>query len=420
MIILIGGKQYAVGLNWFSISSTDEIEQFKHEMEMTCGIIKLATAEGMPSAVALASNEYLNQTSLAAALSYAHENLLYVYKTEYKDEAGRLLYYFCCVKRGVVTVDGDTVGDIDTIQSLYAQSLLDLRNDLAEDKIECLGVGADDNRFEALHSVDETQILTSIQRFESQCVVKELHKKGPAKWMLGLVAAGIVAMMYLGYQWFLKPPPPPPPSPVAERAPPPPPDPFTQFLNSVSFSSTATPAALPLITDAISNIPMQIKGWTVTGISINLGATTTFSVSFSRTPYATVLDLKAQGDAGVLKNLNIDGSGDSASADWPAEVDNVPLLTEQALTPIKTEEGPVYQLQFQTQLQYQKLDIKLNSPSPVQGFAVQTFSYQGNGLWGLRGFYNVFQTMSTLGITSITITPDSGDFAWTIQGVIYG
>jgi hypothetical protein len=423
VLILFGGKEYAVGLSWFSISSPDEIDQFKREMDLTHGVVKLSKEEGLPSTVALAPTEYTDQVSLAAALSYAHENLLYVCKTDYKDEAGRQLYYLCCVKRGAVTVDGDTMGDMDTIQSLYGQSLIELRNDLPEESIECFGTDVDDNRFEGAQPIDAAHLVTSIQRFESQCVIKELRKAGLSKTTVLLVAMIFLVVSYGGYRLFLaeKPAPPPPPVAVAPKGPPPPPpDPFLQFLHSVQFDNTITPAGLPFIVKVIETIPMQIKGWEVTGIDISLGETTTFSISFTRDSYATVLGLQAAEKTGLIKDLNIDPSGESASATWPMEIDNMPMLTQAMLMPIKAGVKPTYRDQFVTIVQTRAMDLKFEAPDPVGGFSVQTFSDEGAGLWSLRGIYNVFQQLPTMGITSVSVTPTKGEFQWSIQGVVYG
>ncbi|MFI4956243.1 MAG: hypothetical protein ACHQAX_03440 [Gammaproteobacteria bacterium] len=421
MIILFGGKEYAVGLTWFSISSPAEIDQFKREMDMTLGVTKMSKVEDEPSSVALAPNEYVNQVSLAAAISYAHENLLYVCKTDYKDEAGRLLYYLCCVKRGKVTVDGDTIADLDTIQSLYAQSLMDLRTDVPEDSIECLGTDVDDDRFEGAQPIDVTQMTTSIQRFESQCVIKELKKEGPSKVKMGVMAALIVATCFMAYLFFKPAPPPPvkvPVTPVAHK--PAPIDPFTQLLNSIQMNSMITLPGLTMVMHAVKTIPMVLDGWTVTDINVNLGATTTFNVMLTRNPYGTVATLKALEKAGTLKNVSIDPKGDQAKAVWGAELKDVPVMTKEAIEAIKNEKTPEHQWAFMTLIQSKAMAVTLEVPTNVAGFGVQKFSCKNVGLWGIGGFADVFNEMKTMGITSIHIAPAKGAYQWDLQGVIYG
>lgn len=420
MIILFGGKEYAVGLTWFSISSPAEIDQFKHEMDMTRGVIKLSKEEGGSSCVALAPSEYANQVSLAAAISYAHDNIVYVCKTEYKDEAGRLLYYLCCVKRGTVTVEGDVLADVDTIQSLYAQSLMDLRTDIAEDHIECLGTDVDDSRFEGAQPIDVMQMVTAIQRFENQCVIKELKKEGPTKVKVGILAALALGTLFMGYLLF-KPAPPPPPAPVAPvvRVPKAV-DPFAQLLSSINMQSTVAPAALPMMQAVAEHIPMQISGWETTDITFNLGAVTTITVTLQRTPYATVDGLKALETNGIFKKVTIDPKGDLAKATWGVEIKDVPLLNATALAVLKGEKNTSFQQQFMTTLQSEAMKIDLDSPLNVGGYGVQKFKYKNVGLWSIGGFADVFHDMKTMGITSIHIQPDGGKYGWELQGVIYG
>lgn len=417
MIILFGGKEYAVGLSWFSISSTDEIEQFKREMQLTHGVFKQSKIEGMPSAIALAPTEYSNQVSLAAALSYAHENLLYVCKTEYKDEAGRPLYYLCCVKRGIVTVDGDTMADGETILSLYTQNLMDFRNDLPADSIECLGTRVEDH-FESAQPIDESQIITSIQRFESQCLIKELRKGGPSKLSFILLGIGFVGLCYLGYGRFFKAPPPPPP--VVHAPAPPPVDPFTQFLNKVEFHSTITTAGLPYIVQVIKQIPLRMAGWDVRDIAIHLGDTTTFSVTLVRTPYSTMEDIKTVEASGLISDLKLNLNGEEATANWTGNIEHMPMLTREALAPIKTAKKLQFQQLFMSEFQANNIIIKIDNSTDVGGFSMRSFTYAGKGLWGLEAFNDLFHDMTTIGITSVIMKPNKGEYDWSLRGVIYG
>jgi hypothetical protein len=422
VIILFGGKEYAVGLTWFSISSPSEIDQFKREMDMTLGVTKLSKVEDEPSSVALAPNEYANQVSLAAAISYAHENLLYVCKTEYKDEAGRLLYYLCCIKRGAVTVDGDTIADVDTIQSLYAQSLMDLRGDIPEDKIECLGTDVDSDRFEGAQPIDVSQILTSIQRYESQCVIRELKQGAPSKTKIGILAALIVLTFIMSYILF-KPAPPPPPvqAPVvAVVHRPPPVDPFTQLLNSIQMQTTITAAGLPMIMNAVKTIPMVIAGWSVSDINVSLGETVIFNLTLTRNPYGTIDGLKNLEKTGMLKNVMSDPKGDTARAVWGMDLQKVPVLTKDALEVIKGSKQPENQNKFLSLIQSRAMTVILDVPTNVAGFGVQKFSYKNEGLWSIGGFGDILNNMTTMGITSIHIAPAKGKYEWDLQGVIYG
>lgn len=423
MIILFGGKEYAVGLTWFSVSSPSEIDQFKREMDMTLGVMKISKEEGEPSCVALAPSEYANQVSLAAALSYAHSNLIYACKTEYKDEAGRQLYYLCCVKRGAVTVEGDTIADVDTIQSLYAQSLMDLRTDIPEDSIECFGTDVGDDRFESAQPIDASHLVTSIQRFESQCVIKELKKEGTSKAKMVTLGVLVLGTLLLGYQLFKpEPPPPPPPAPVAApvaRAPAPV-DPFTQLVNSMQLQKTLSPAALLVMMNALKTIPMQISGWKISEITVNIGETSTFSLQLVRMPFATVDGLRSLEKAGTLKNVSFAQSGDEARAVWGTDLKDTPLLTKASLEVLKNEKAAQFQTAFMSKMQSEAMVILLEAPTNVAGYSVQKFSYKNQGLWSIGGFAEVFQDMITMGITSLHIKPADGNYEWELQGVIYG
>lgn len=420
MIILFGGKEYAVGLTWFSISTPAEIDQFKREMDMTLGVMKLAKDDDQPSCVALAPNEYVNQTSLAAAISYAHENLIYVYKTDYKDDIGRELYYLCCVKHGAVTVEGDTIADLDTIQALYAQSLLDLRTDIADDHIELLGTDVNDDRFEGVQLIDVGHMSVSIQRYEGQCAIKEIKNEGPSKKKMIILVALALATLVMGYQLF-KPAPPPPPvtaPPVVKASPPV--APFDQFLNSLQLQNTVTLDALPHIVAGLMHIPIQISGWQVTDITVNLGSTVTYTLKLKRTAFATVGKLRDLEKSGVIKNISIDTQGEEARVSWGSDVKEIRLLSKADLQFLKDEKNASTQTQFLTRMQSSMIKANLETAVLVAGYPSQQFSYKSKGLWAIDGFSEILQGMKAVGITRLHVVPANGQYEWELQGVIYG
>jgi len=61
VIIILDNKEYAVGLNWFAISSPEEAEQFQREMDLNHGVLKKASGDGASATVALCGPEYNGQ-----------------------------------------------------------------------------------------------------------------------------------------------------------------------------------------------------------------------------------------------------------------------------------------------------------------------------------------------------------------------
>ena len=277
MIIILDGKEYAVGLSWFAITSTDEVQQFQKEMDLTHGVLKTNKDPGMPSTVALAGSEYESQISLAGMLSYAYNNLIYVARTGTKSEAGDTLYYLCTVKNGAVSVEGDMIADLETIQALYAANLAELRAEIELDEIQRLGTDVIEEEFEGVTLADFYTVLEPAQRYASQCVIKTLTKGGLSNVAVGLIVVLFVLGGYLGYSWiFKKPPPPPPvaeveiqpevlePEPIIEQR-----DPYEVFLENFVFrlSETPEPEVIPKLIASIKGLSLSYGGWSLDSIT---------------------------------------------------------------------------------------------------------------------------------------------------------
>lgn len=427
MIILLDGKEYAVGLNWFAISSKEEVGQFQREMDMHDGILKLSKDPSQPSTVALAPSEYLGQVSLAGILSYAYDNLLFVCQTGYKDDQQRDLYYLCTVKHHSVSVDGDVIADLDTIQSQYLQNLMELRTDIADESIEKLGVNVDDNRFEGIQVVDLHSVLTQALRFESQCVIKTLKKQELSKTSLVLIVILFLIGMYFAYNWFFSEPPPPiEPPPVAYTPPAQPQQPaqtpFQLFLSlqGSQLSSAITATSLPNVVNLIKTVPLQLSGWQVTNIQLQTGKDLSIALTLQAGPLATVDDLQGLVQSKQLQNFSLNPDGQSAVASWNLTA-QASTLSQEVLLPLeKAGDSVVQYYGLLSALQREQLQASWQDQSTPGTPSKKLFTLSGNGLWTLNQLAQDWQTFTTLGITSLQVKPSDGTYQWEIQGIIYG
>lgn len=425
MIILLDQKEYAVGLSWFAISTTDEVEQFQRELDLQYGVIKMSKIEGEQSTVALCAPEYNGQVSLAGMLSFAYQNLIYVTATEYKDDNGQPLFYLCAIKNHAVTVDGDVIGTRETIVGLYSQNFTDLTADIDSSEVTCYGTGVDEEMFPGISLVESHQVLDQATRFASQATIKPLGKKELSKLSMVAVLV-IVSGICIGiYEYFFNQPPPPPPpvavAPVPVAPPPPKEDPYQVFLQQ--FASTLQSQPRPTIilsaVAALKTLPLAYEGWTVSSANFT-GASNTFSIALTRQPPATANDLQQLVHAGRLTSVDVDIAGEGATATLPVDLSNVQQISIESIKALTREDSPQYFALLSLMQSHSAVEFKPGESQRNDYFAQTKMTFTGIGLWSMTSLSEMLSTFQTIGINSIGVKLDNGDYNWIIEGVIYG
>jgi hypothetical protein len=427
VIIILDGKEYAVGLNWFAITSTDEVQQFQKEMELTHGILKYNKDPALPSTVALAGSEYEGQLSLAGMLSYAYENLLYVAKTNNKTDDGAELYYLCTVKHGAVSVEGDVIADLETIKALYAANLAEISAEIDPSDIQRFGTDVEEEDFAGITLVDFSTFLEPAQRYAGQCIVKVLAKEGLSKQAIAMVVIIFILGGYLAYAWLFKKPPPPPVTVVEEEYRPAPAprqperDPYEVFLEQMAnrLSSQPEPEIVPELVTAVKQLPLVQNGWELNYVAFDGKNLNNLSVNFKRQPYSNINEVLELADKGFFTNMQIGPRGDCASAQYPltqAGATFIDLDTIKALAPGSEEN---YYNMLSTLQSYGMSISKLQSTSNKY-VAENGFSLSGDGLWSLQRTANILSAFNTLALESLEIRIENGNYNWIFKGVIYG
>jgi hypothetical protein len=426
VIILIDQKEYAVGLNWFAVSTAGEVEQFQREMEMNHGVLKMSKEASVQSTVALCGPEYEGQVSLAGMFAYAYENLLYVLATEYKDANGQPLFYLCAIKNHAVTVDGDLMGTRETIAPLFAQNYADITADIDPSNMTCYGTGVDDTTFPGVNLVETHQVLDQALRYASQSTVKQLGQKGVSKTSAAILVFLSLGLGYLIYTFFLSPPPPPPPpppkaAPVAVAPVVPPRDPYQDFLSQFTASLSTQPrvTAIPSIVAALKKTSMAYSGWQVTTITFTGERPDTLTMNLVRAPFANIDDLMRFNDKGYFTRLEVDLPGTNAIADLPFVATDMKSIDPAAITALSKTGSPLY-FQLISAMQLNNLTFAADPQENNNYFASTNVNFTGKGLWSLLAITKVLLPFETLAVKTIAITIDNGDYNWTIEGVIYG
>jgi hypothetical protein len=427
VIILIDQKEYAVGLNWFAVSTIAEVEQFQREMEMNHGVLKMSKEASVQSTVALCGPEYDGQLSLAGMLAYAYENLLYVLATEYKDANGQPLFYLCAIKNHAVTVDGDVMGTRETIQPLFAQNYADITADIDPSSMTCYGTGVDDALFPGVNLVEAHQVLDQALRYASQCTIKQLGKKGLSKASIIMVVLLSLGAGYFIYTFFLAPPPPPPPPPpkavapvtaapvIIKR------DPYEEFMNIFKKTLSQQPrvTAVPSIVAGIKQSPMAYEGWQVATITFAGDKPDILTMHLVRAPFANVEDLMALNDKGYFTHLEVDLPVATAIVDLPFVGADISYIADSIISTLSKTGSPHY-YELISALQLNNIPYNAGAPEKNDFFSQITLKISGNGLWSLLALVNVLTPFETLAVKNIAITIQNGDYNWTIEGVIYG
>lgn len=422
MIIIIDKKEYAVGLNWFAIGSSDELSQFQKEMELHHGVEKLSKDRSVQSTVALCPPEYNGQISLAGMLSYAYSNLLFVMATEYKDDNGQQLYYLCAVKNHAVTVDGDMVGTRETIISLYNQNYSDMSAELDPNSIDCFGSGVDETLFPGIHSIEASQLIDQAIRYSSQATIKPLGKKELSKSSVILVAGLFLVGSFAVYQFFLKPPPPPPPPPPTVAAPPPPPpDPYKVFMQSFTQTLSQEPrvTVLPSLMDALSSLPLSFEGWSIDNIEFDGNKPDTLTLRLKRANFANVEDLMKLNDKGYFTGIQLELTGNSAVVNYPFTPGQLEYIETSAFPKLSKKGSPLY-YDLVANLQLNNIPYSGSTAEKNDFFAETNLSVSGQGLWSLGRLYDILSPYQTLGLKAVKISIKDGTYTWTIEGIIYG
>lgn len=420
MIILLDGKEYAVGLNWFAISSQEEVAQFQREMDMQNGVLKLTKKSGEQSTVALSGPEYVDQVSLAGILSYAYKNLIFVTRTEVKNEAGQPLYYLCAVKNGVVSVEGDVIGDLENIQSLYQQNLAEMTGDLPLESIERFGCHVDEAAFPDLNPVKIGAVLDPAQRYASACLIKPLLKKSlPVAGVVMIVGAFVVGG-YFTFTWIFQAPPPPPPPPVQTQEIVIKKDPFQSFLEGFlpTLQSMPRPDVIADFVDTIKTIPMSLEGWQLVKISYSGAQKDFIGLELKRNSYTTVNNLSELTTQLPLKSVNLKDDLNSATATYPFS-SSTGFISQSAIQALNKEtEGQYYD--FASLMQAHHILFQNTIDLSLEYFIGNHFTIQGENLWALNRVGALLQTIPTLGIQSISVQYQSGKYTWTLEGMVYG
>lgn len=425
MIILIDKKEYAVGLSWFAISSTDELEQFQREMELTHGVLKMSKDSSVQSTVALCGPEYNGQVSLAGMLSFAYTNLILVMATEYKDDNGQPLFYLCAVKNHAVTVEGDMVGTREEIQSLFSQNYADVTTDVDPNTVNCFGVGVDDVSFPGVNIVESHHVLDPAGRYAAQATIKTLGKKELSKGSIALVAGLTLIMGYFIYDLFLKaPPPPPPPPPVAAAPappPPPPPDPYVVYMQTFTQTLSQEPrvSVLGPLVKSVEAIPLFYDGWAVKTITFDGGSPKSFAVTLDKQNYANVDQILAHHDVNIFSSLHLDLRGEHAVASMDFDPGTVEYIPTEVFPTLDKSGSPKY-YQLIGDLQMRNITYTATEIGKNNFFAQTDMVLTGDGLWTMVALQQVLAAYDTFGLKSVVITIQDGKYNWTIEGVIYG
>lgn len=425
MIILLDQKEYAVGLSWFAISTTQEVEQFQRELDLHFGVLKMSKDGSEQSTVALCAPEYNGQVSLAGMLSFAYQNLLYVTATDYKDDNGQPLFYLCAIKNHAVTVDGDVIGTREMIVGLYNQNYADLTADIDPADVICYGSGVDDEIFPGVNIVEIHQVLDQATRFMSQATIKPLGKKELSKVSLVAVLVLFVGGCWGIYEYFFnQPPPPPPPPPVAAAPVPVAPkrDPYQDFLQQFAQTIQDQPRAnilLPAVA-ALKAQPMAFAGWNVATADFTGAASTTYNISLARQPFSDVNALMQLGTAGVLTNLNVDFAGETATASLPFDTSDRQLISMDTIQALPQGEASPQYFALLSVMQDKHIEFSTNTDEQNPYFKQTGLTFTGAGLWSMSALFESLAPFETLGIKSINVTIDGSNYNWTIEGVIYG
>jgi hypothetical protein len=425
VIILIDQKEYAVGLNWFAVSTTGEVDQFQREMEMNHGVLKMSKDSFVQSTVALCGPEYEGQVSLAGMLAYAYENLLYVLATEYKDANGQPLFYLCAIKNHAVTVDGDVMGTRETIQSLFGQNYSEITADIDPSNMTCYGTGVDDTLFPGVNLVETHQVLDQALRYATQSTIKQLGKKGLSTASALMIVILFLGVGYLIYAFFLTPPPPPPPppkpAPVVAAPVVPKRDPYQDFLTQFSATLATQPrvAVIPSIVTSVKQVPMAYSGWQVKTLTFAGDHPESFRLNLERAAFANVDDLMALNDKGYFTHMEVDLPGAKAVADIPFVATDLNYIADSVVPTLSKTSAPHY-YDLISALQLNNISFSADELPNNTYFATMSIKLTGKGLWSLLAVSKVLMPFETLAVKNIAITIDNGDYNWTIEGVIYG
>lgn len=418
MIILLDGKEYAVGLNWFAVSTEEEVAQFQREMDMQYGILKMTKKAGEQSTVALSGPEYADQVSLAGILSYAYKNLLFVTSTAVKNEAGAPLFYLCAVKNGVVAVDGDMIADMETIQSTYQQSLAEMTGDMPMESIERFSCGVDEAAFPDLIPVKLGKVLDTAQRYASACIVKPIAKKALSMATITMVAGAFIVGGYFMFAWVFQEPPPPPVTKgqvVVKK------DPFESFMEGFSRTLQTMPRA-QIIADFVENVraaPPVVQGWQVSQVSYSGEAEKEITYQYKRSTYTTVNNLNNALPTTLAEPLDLSDDLDTATVSYPFNVASARIDTA-AIKSLNAKKGESNYRHFASLMQANHVLFKTTIDLSLQYFVGNSFTIVGRDLWELQQIGNLLQTLPTLGIKSITLKYNNGQYTWSLEGMVYG
>lgn len=424
MIIIIDNKEYAVGLNWFAISSPEEVEQFQREMDLNHGILKKATSVDETASVALCGPEYNGQVSLAGMLSFAYTNLIFVMATEYKDDNGQPLYYLCAIKNGAVTVDGDVVDTLDVIETLYNQNYSEITADLEPSEVDLFGSGVDENQFPLIQQVSPDHVLDRALRYASQATIGVLGKAGISKLSIAMLVILFLAGGYFVYDWFFSAPP-PPPQPVARPQPTQPVepqvDPREQFLTQ--FQSTLekqpTPDTILTVVDGVKSLPMNFGGWILDDINFNGNNPDVLTLNLLRDTYGSVNQIFDRKDMGLFASVNMSQDGNEATVTYNLTGRQPMYIPIQRIDMLEETGSPVYYSLINT-LQMYNIPFSADELTKNNYFSVGKVSFSGSGLWGMVDIHEILARFDTFSISSIQIETNNGQYNWKIEGNIYG
>lgn len=423
MIILLDQQEYAVGLSWFAISTTQEVEQFQRELDLSFGVLKMSKDGDEQSTVALCGPEYNAQVSLAGMLSFAYLNLIYVTATDYKNEAGEPLYYLCAIKNHAVTVDGDVMGTREAIAALYAQNYADLTADIDASEVTLYGTDVDDEMFPGVNLVEPHQVIDPGTRFTAQATIKPLGKKELSKLSLVAIVILFFGVCFGIYEFFFNEPPPPPPAPVVQAPRPiiPKKDPYQEYLKQFAQTLQQQPRAsmiLP-VTTALKKLPMSYSGWMVNSASFTGAGSETFGITLVREPYATANDLLQAQQLGLLTGVNIDTAGNNASASVLYQNPAPELISIETIQALPRDGRSQYYALL-SKMQKNNMPFTANTESQNPYFTQTSLVFTGKAVWSMVALFEMLAPFETLGINSITVKIDKGNYNWTIEGVIYG
>lgn len=424
MIILLDGQEYAVGLNWFAISSLDEVEQFQREMETTHGVLKTTKDANEQDTVALAGTEYADEVSLAGILSYAYQNLILVIKTSNKNEAGDNLYYLCAVKNGAVSVEGDVINTFEEIQLLYNQAILEFSSEMDLSEVERFGVDVTADDFEGITPVDLHHVLDPAKKFTAQCTIKVLGKKAVSPLAATMMVILFIGGGYLFYEWFFAAPP-PPPAPIAQeevrRVPVARRDPFEQFLENFASKLAGAPQAAVLedVIATVNGIQLSYGGWQVADLTYTGGDSESLAMTLIRAPYSNVNEIFQYEEMGYFSQVAVDMAGNTATVAYPFVRENDTFISVDALKALTTD-APKRYYDLLTTFQANAIPYTSREEGFNSFFAEGAFALAGDGVWSLQQAHDLLIDFDTVGIRSVKINLENGNYQWTIEGVIYG